>query len=262
LIGDVHSVLPVATAWLRHAERHHRAGEKGGGRENSGKRLRIAYVMSDGGALPLALSRHVAALRACGWLTGAITYGHAYGGDVETVNKFTALLAARHVLRADVAIAVMGPGHAGTGTPLGHSGMEAGELVNAAAALGGVPVVIPRLSFADRRERHLGISHHTLESLGTAAFARAVVPLPDGLSGDKRLFLERQLAESGLAGRHDIRWLPAPSPDEIGESLAQYPLPVSTMGRSFRDDPAFFQAVCAAAQLSLRLCRESAEVRT
>ena len=42
-----------------------------------------------------------------------------------------------------------GPGNVGTATPLGFSGIDQGLAINAAASLGGVPIVAPRISFAD-----------------------------------------------------------------------------------------------------------------
>ncbi|MDF2814017.1 MAG: hypothetical protein K0Q81_217, partial [Paenibacillus sp.] len=168
LIGELHSMLPIAVAWLM-AERERSAsstkGVASGAPHTSSDRLRLAYVMTDGGALPLAYSRHAAELTACGWLSGTVTYGHAYGGSLEAVNKFTALLAARHVHRADITIATMGPGIVGTGTRLGHTATETAELVHAAHLLGGRPVLMPRISFADARERHRGLSDHTLTAL-------------------------------------------------------------------------------------------------
>jgi hypothetical protein len=238
LIGDVHSMLPGAVAWLRHLEK----------KAQPVVPLRLAYVMSDGGALPLAFSRHTAELKRCGWLQGTVTYGHAYGGDLETVNKFTALLAARHALHADIAIAAMGPGIAGTGTPLGHSGIEVGELVNAVAALSGVPIVMPRVSFAEQRERHRGVSHHTLGALATAAFAKARLPLPAELAPEARALIERQLRQYGIAAKHEVLWLSEPPLAEALACIEAAPFPITTMGRSFREDPCFFQAVCVAAQ--------------
>ena len=46
------------------------------------------------------------------------------------------LLAARHVLGADVAVVAQGPGNLGTGTPWGFSGVAVGEAVNAVARAG------------------------------------------------------------------------------------------------------------------------------
>ncbi|WP_127588726.1 DUF3866 family protein [Paenibacillus koleovorans] len=215
---------------------------------------RIAYVMSDGAALPLAYSRHAAALTACGWLCGTVTYGHAYGGSLEAVNKFTALLAARHVLRADIAIATMGPGIVGTGTRLGHTAAETAELVHAALALGGRPVLMPRLSFAEARERHRGLSAHTLTVLGELCLAPATLPLPaTGLRPEEREQLERQLADYALAEMHAIPHIAGIERAAIQERMAAYSLPITTMGRSERDDPAFWAGVCAAAEFALSL---------
>ncbi|PYI55028.1 DUF3866 family protein [Paenibacillus flagellatus] len=243
LIGELHSMLPIALAWMF-------------GEPSASERPRVSYVMTDGGALPLALSRHAAELKSLGWLDGTITCGHAYGGELETVNRYTALLAAKHVQRADVTIAVMGPGIVGTGTPFGHTGTETADLIHAVAALGGVPIVMPRISFADARERHRGISHHLLETLGTLTLARAIVPLPEWPDERQRLQLERQLEASGVAKRHELVSVPGVTPEEAEKRMRSYPVPITTMGRGLRDDPAFFAAVCAAAQHALSLLRE------
>ncbi|GAA3405392.1 DUF3866 family protein [Paenibacillus hodogayensis] len=237
LIGELHSMLPVAVAWIRGS------GE--------GVSLRLSYIMTDGGALPLVLSGHTARLRASGWLDGTVTYGHAYGGDLEAVNKYTALLAARHVQGADIAIVTMGPGIVGTGTPFGHTATELAELVHAVRALGGKPVVMARVSFAEARERHRGVSHHVRETLGKLALARAAIPLPDELEEPHKRLIRRQLEESGCADRHDPLWVPGVGLAEAERRLAAYDAPITTMGRQLRDDPAFFLTVCAAAQAAL-----------
>lgn len=239
LIGELHSMLPIAVCWLQTM------------RQNVGERaLHIVYVMSDGGALPLAYSDHVATLRELQWLQGTVTYGHAYGGDIEALNKFTALLAAKHILKADIIIVVMGPGIAGTGTKLGHTGVEVGELINASAILDGLPIVIPRLSFADPRARHRGISHHTLSALQLIALRKAIVPLPLGIGKEREQTIRAQLQSVLAASGHTIVWTKAPRIEDIRDSLAAYPLPIATMGRQIDDDPAFFQAVCSAAEVA------------
>ena len=53
------------------------------------------------------------------------------------MNLYSALLAARHVLGADVTIVAIGPGIPGTATPFGHSGIAQGQALNAAHSLGG-----------------------------------------------------------------------------------------------------------------------------
>jgi hypothetical protein len=246
LIGELHSMLPIAMCWLR-------------GDSHSTSAPRTAYIMTDGGSLPISLSRHVHTLQGLGWLAGTVTYGHAYGGDLETINKFTALLAARHMLEADLAIVTMGPGIAGTGTPLGHTAMEIGELVNAVIKLGGRPFVIPRISFADSRERHFGISHHTLTALRWAAWGRTAIPLPANLAPHERETVRSQIEQAELQKHHDMEWIEDLHDDEIAERLARYPETIRTMGRDFVQDPLFFRAVAASAELALRCLKAGYE---
>ena len=118
--------------------------------------LKVAYVMTDGGALPASFSRTLDALAAS--LVGVVTVGQAWGGDLEAVTLHTGLLAARHVLRADLAVVTQGPGNLGTGTPWGFSGVAAGEACNAVTVLGGEPIGALRISDADPRPRHRGVS--------------------------------------------------------------------------------------------------------
>ncbi|WP_179136007.1 DUF3866 family protein [Paenibacillus sp. 32352] len=237
LVGELHSMLPAIMCRLKQ-----RMNEEG-------RRVRIAYVMSDSASLPIAFSKHVRQLRQLQWLAGCITFGQAYGGDLEAVNKYTALLAARHVLQADLTIAVPGPGSVGTSTLLGFSGTEAAELLNAAGALHGMPIAVPRISFADKRERHRGISHHTLTILGELTQIRSFVPLPildDECSGHIR----QQVMLSELALKHAVSWhIPVPE-KQWQNALEAYSLPIASMGRGLSEDPAFWSAAGAAADLA------------
>ena len=127
--------------------------------------------MTDGGALPAAFSRTIATLRDTGWIDTCITVGQAFGGDLEAVTVHTGLLAAHHVTGADLVVVAQGPGNLGTGTRWGFSGVAAGEALNAVATLRGRPVASLRVSGADPRDRHLGISHHSLTAYGRVALA-------------------------------------------------------------------------------------------
>ncbi len=111
---------------------------------------RLAYVMTDGAGLPLALSDLAFELRNRALIDATITCGHAFGGDYEAVSIFSALAVARHVADADAAVVAMGPGIVGTNTRLGFSGMEVGGILDAAAALDGQPIACLRVSFAWR----------------------------------------------------------------------------------------------------------------
>jgi hypothetical protein len=225
VVADLHSALPAVLAGLRDGRREPPAA---------------AYVMLDGGALPAWFSRTAAGLRAAGWLRGTVSTGQAFGGDLETVTVHTGLLAARHVLGAEVIVVTQGPGNLGTGTRWGFSGVACGEAVNAAAVLGGRPVAALRISQADPRDRHRGISHHSLTSYGRVALARADVVLPD-LPGDFGALIAGQAA--ALAARHTLVTVPTGGLDR---ALRGCPVPLSTMGRGLAEDQAYFLAAAAA----------------
>ncbi|WP_327580999.1 DUF3866 family protein [Nonomuraea sp. NBC_00507] len=208
---------------------------------------RVAYVMQDGGALPVWFSMAAARLREAGWLAGVVTVGQAFGGEVEAVTVHTGLLAARHVLEADVAIVTQGPGNLGTGTKWGFSGVAAGEAVNAAGVLRGRPVAALRVSEGDLRERHYGVSHHSLTAYGRVALSPADVPVPE-LPGE---FGERVRDQAELlAVRH--RLVPVPV-DGLHEALRGSPVKLSTMGRGLEEDLAYFVASAAAGRLAASL---------
>lgn len=211
---------------------------------------RVAYVMTDEAALPIAVSRLVPRLLDAGLLDATITAGQAFGGQTEAVNLYSALLAARHVLKADVAIVAIGPGIPGTATPFGHSGVAQGQALNAVFALGGVPIAALRLSFADERPRHVPVSHQTLTALGVVTLARVLVPVPvlEAPSGDA---VDAALERAGLWERHERHSIDAGRlPDTRG-------IEIRTMGRTPEDDPAFFQASAAAGILAARLAVRS-----
>lgn len=246
LLGELHSMLPAAVCWLRYRELQKQV-------QPYKPSKNIAYIMTDGGALPLAWSQHAAQLEDMRWLQSTITYGQAYGGKLEAVNKFSALIAAKHAAKADLCLVTMGPGIVGTGTRYGYSGIEIGELVNAVHALGGTPIVIPRLSFADERSRHRGISHHTLTALQLAARCPAVVPLPQ-LEDDAHAMIGEQ---AHSLKRHRVKMMPFISIEEIAEAFSSYPQPITSMGRGLWQDPAYFQGVCAAVDCAIQLDNQS-----
>ncbi len=229
VIADLHSALPAILAGYR-AERPVTA--------DSGPP--VAYVMLDGGALPAWFSRTAAALKELGWLAGTITVGQSFGGDLEAVTLHSGLLAARHVLGAGLAVVTQGPGNMGTGTRWGFSGVACGEAVNAAAVLGGRPVGSLRISQADPRERHRGISHHSLTAYGRAALAGAEIVVPE-LPGE--FGAQVVAAAAALAVRHTLVRV---SVAGLAEVLQACPVQLSSMGRGLAQDPAYFLAAAAA----------------
>ncbi|MFL6069659.1 MAG: DUF3866 family protein [Actinomycetes bacterium] len=222
--ADLHSALPAIVSGIR----------------DSRPDAVVAYVATDGGALPLAFSRTVHGLKEAGWIAGSVTVGQAFGGDFEAVTVHNGLLAARLVLGADIAIVTQGPGNLGTGTRWGFSGVAAGEAINAAAVLNGRPVAALRVSAADERGRHRGISHHSMTAYGkVAAFpADVVVPALTDEIGD---LVKRQAGSLSPPHR-----LAETSTDGLAEALATCPVPLSTMGRDVDEDAAAFLASAAA----------------
>jgi hypothetical protein len=229
VVADLHSAVPAILAGL-----YSPGGTSAGGSP------RVAYVMTDGGALPAWFSRTVAGLRDAGWLAATVTTGQSFGGDLEAVTVHSGLLAARHAVGADVAIVAQGPGNLGTGTRWGYSGVAAGEAVNAAAVLRGRPVASLRISFADPRERHQGVSHHSLTAYQRVALAGADVVIP-GLAGPQAARVAADVAP--LAARHRLVTVPV---DGLDEALRGCPVGLSTMGRSLDQDAAYFLAAAAA----------------
>jgi hypothetical protein len=171
--------------------------------------LRVAYVQLAGGALPVSLSDTVRLLKERGLVAKTAAVAPCFDADVQCVSVASALGWARG--EHDVAVCSIGPGIVGTGTRFGHGGLAAAEAGNAALALGGVPVVAARVSGADERARHRGVSHHT----------DAVLALVRG---------EPVLADSPAEGWRE----------------ACKELPLLHMGRGPDDDPEFFAAAFAA----------------
>ena len=211
---------------------------------------RIVYVMTDGAALPGAFSRLVGDLRAAGLVDGWITCGQAFGGDLEAVTVWTGLLAARAVLGADVIVVADGPGNLGTDTTWGVSALGSGHALNAAAVLGGRPVPALRVSFADERERHRGLSHHSRTILTDVCTAECNVPVPSLEDDAQRAAVWDALRGAGLEERHHLVEVDG-RPGISG--LAERGVEVTSMGRGPEDDPAFFLAAGAAGVLAARM---------
>jgi hypothetical protein len=175
---------------------------------------RLAYVMTDGGALPIAISDLVADLQDRDLIDFTVTAGNAFGGDHEAVNVHSGLLVAKQH-GADAIVAGIGPGVMGTGTVYGHTGLDVVTIANAASALGGTCILAVRYSEGDPRDRHRGTSHHTTEALRLMA-AEPQMP---------------------AFGEDTLDPLPL---------FEQHGLSVTTMGRPAADEPLLFRAAAAA----------------
>jgi hypothetical protein len=197
--------------------------------------------MTDGGALPIAVSDLVSDLRARGLLDATVTCGHAFGGDQEAVSVESGLAAARVLERADAVVTAMGPGGVGTASRFGFSGLEAAAVLDRVAALGGLPILAVRASHADSRPRHRGASHHTKTVL-EATRSTVQVPVPS-MEGDATDRLRRELVPNGTARSHEI--IDIEVPDIVG-LFGTHGLAVASMGRPAAEDPVFFATAGAA----------------
>lgn len=241
VVADLHSALPAILTGIRFLN----------------PLLKVAYILTDGGALPAWFSKSVATLRNENWIECCISAGQAFGGDLEAVNVHTALLAAKLVVKADLAIVIQGPGNLGTGTTWGFSGVAAGEAINAVNALNGRAIGALRVSGGDSRARHLGVSHHSLTAYGKVALSAATIvntdlsvfeptfaDLPIPLS-DLADSIAPQLNQMGALNKR-LDFVSYDLPARITEQLANGPVRLSTMGRGLNQDPAAFLFSAAA----------------
>jgi len=188
----------------------------------------ICYVMTDGGALPIALSDLVVSMRAAGLIDQTITAGHAFGGDFEAVTVPSALVG----VSADLMIVGMGPGVVGMGHPLATTAVDVAGVLDAVDQLGGRPILAVRYSDADPRERHRGISHHSEAVLGLVG-STIDVAVPTGISFP--------VHRHRLTPVHDV---------DVPSLLAARGMRVTSMGRGPEDDPGFYAVAGAAGTLA------------
>ncbi len=234
LLGSLHSMLAPCCIYLKKRKPD----------------IKICYIMTDGGALPLYLSDTVRALRREGLLDATVTYGNAFGGDMECVNIYTSLIAAKKIAKADIVMVSMGPGIVGTDTPYGFSGIEQGSIGDAVNKLGGCPLFIPRISFADKRTRHWGLSHHSITILKDICCTKMNVVFPI-LQDEKYLnVINRQMEENRLGSLHNIYYVDL---IDVISDLREYKGYLNRMGCDYEQDPAYFITCASVAKYGLQM---------
>ncbi len=211
---------------------------------------KLAYIMTDGAALPVAFSNLVRQLRQLKLIDVVITCAHAYGGELETVTAYSALQAAASVAKCHTCIIAMGPGVVGTNTPLGTTALEQAPLLDGAGALGARTLAIPRLSITDERARQYGLSHHSATALGILAQRRTTVVLPK-VDGKLTSMLTAQLDAANISKRHDLVWVEV---GDVADTLDGAGVKVTSMGRSPANEPLLFAAGAAAGELAAQWC--------
>jgi hypothetical protein len=111
--------------------------------------------------------------------------------------------------------------------------MAALDCAHAALALGLPTLLSPRLSAADPRPRHIGLSHHT-QTVLELLLVGVEVPVPEA-AGDSLAALRPLLGDVHRASRHaaDV------------DGYADSGLPAKVMGRGIEEDRLFFEAPLA-----------------
>lgn len=194
---------------------------------------RVGYVQSGGGALPGALSNVVVELLERGLIADHVTAGPCFGGRHDAITIEGALDAGARRLGWDFALVGPGPGIVGSASALGHGGLAALSSAHAALSLGCRVVLAPRLSSADHRVRHRGLSHHTATVL--ELLLRPVEVAVPTTNGEGTAALRAALAGGGhLAIEVEV--------EALLESYLESGLPTTTMGRSATKDREFFLA--------------------
>lgn len=210
--------------------------------------LRIGFLQTPGGALPGSMSADVGDLTERGLLAGHVGAGPVHGAEHEAITVAGGLDAAAGKLGWDACVAGPGPGILGSASRLGHGGMAALDTAHTALALGLPTLLAPRLSSADPRPRHRGLSHHSRTVLDLL-LGPVRVPVPETgtegwpLSADGKPGEDEALADliAATKDRHDM----SVHSIDLG-GYGDSGLPATTMGRSLAEDPLFFAAALAA----------------
>jgi len=139
------------------------------------------------------------------------------------------------------------------------SALGSGHALMAARTLDGRPIPALRVSFADVRERHRGVSHHSLTILTDVCTVDVNVPVPVLADEREREVVWGALRERKLEEKHHLVEVDGTS---AIEELRAREVKVRTMGRGIDDDPAFFLAAGAAGVLGGRMAAENRRWRS
>lgn len=226
-VGTLHSMLvPFACTYKKN---------------NPNKKL--VYIMTDGASLPISLSMAVSELKDKGLINSTITIGNSFGGDFECINIYTALITAKEILNADAVFVSMGPGIAGSGTKYGFTGIEQGYILDTIKKLGGRPIAIPRVSFGDKRDRHIGFSHHSETILNEIVNVKTDV-IFNIIDKNKENIVKAQVNSLNLQFKHNINYMQY---NHTLSDLDTYGMKVKTMGRGYHEDREFFDCASGTA---------------
>ena len=198
------------------------------------------YVMTDGAALPIALSDLVCASCATADLIDAtVTCGHAFGGDHEAVSVPSAPRGRppprrrRRRRRRRWARASSGPAP-GSASPASRSARCSTPPSPSAVR----PIAALRVVVRRPRAAPPGVSHHTITTLRLACRDRVDRRRARGRAGRSKPALLRDLGDAGIDARHDLVMV---EPPDVLPLLGPDGLDIVSMGRPAATDAIMFQ---------------------
>lgn len=199
--------------------------------------ITVNCVYTYGGAMNANNSFTLKRLKESGLINSIITTGECYGGDYESINIATGILFGFNRLKSDIIVVCCGPGVAGSSTFYGFSTFDFIGSIYTAKLLGLNPVLIPRISMADKRERHMGLSMQCISILQTLDFS---VHLPvykdrEDIAGFNYLY--NQLNSCNIINRHNVQII---ENEIIKRAMGGLNTDIKVMGRSYTEDPWFF----------------------
>ncbi|WP_035186192.1 DUF3866 family protein [Alteribacter aurantiacus] len=224
LLCELHSMLPVLWGLF----------------EENDKEGNLIAIIDDSAALALPVSNHLQSLKTNSRMA-TISIGQAFGGDFEAINLVTALQFVMNIDPKATVVVTVGPGGVGTATRYGFSAIRMAEWANIIGKGNGNPIWTPRLSEADKRERHLGLSHHTMTALTEFTYAKSVLTLPVGEQADRYLMESVKKLEQ-FSHVEVIKVCENLIKEWVERSLSNTG-PIHSMGRSFQEDPLYFSGV-------------------
>lgn len=236
IVGTLHSMLAPIASTLKYLD----------------PSLNINYIMTDAGCLPIDFSDTVRQLKKDKIINKTITTGHAFGGDIECVSIYNGLIAAKEILNSDITIITMGPGIVGTGTKYGFSGIEQGEIINAINTLNGYSIMVPRIGFKDKRERHQGLSHHTRTVVEDIIKTKTTVVL-NNMENENKKILDRQIQNLDNKGNIEFKYLDGST---ILDAMEEYKYNTETMGRGIKEEEDYFLTLGAVAEYSYNIFKK------
>jgi hypothetical protein len=210
----------------------------------------ISCVFTYGGAMNANNSFTLKKLRSSELINSVITTGECYGGDYESINITTGIIFGFNQLNSDIIIVCCGPGVAGSSTFYGFSTFDFIGLIYISKLLGLCPVLIPRISMAYKRERHIGVSMQSLSILQTIDFPVHVPIYKDNEDIEGFNYIYNQLRDYGIINKHKIQFIDDPV---IKKNIDFVDVNTRVMGRTYFEDPWFFNNCSSAGVYSVEL---------